>query len=940
MDGQSVALHRGTPTISVIDPRRLPVRSVDWCRTQVFDSPEVRINGSTFDQAGRLVNRWDARLWRDQAPANLTSIHSVSGQVLLSESVDAGWRISLSGESGKPLQVWDSRGTVLQTAYDGLLRPSAVFENGQCVERLSYGGADLSSANQCGQLIRHDDPAGTRLSTEFTLAGGALEQTQHFVGAFDHPDWPEPLAERDALREPGTGATTRWAYNPLGEAIAQTDTLGNVQSFAHMVAGQLKECRLQLKDQPEQALVSRIRYDAQGRIESQAAGNGVVTTARYREEDGRLIQLQALREEGGMLQDLNYAYDPVGNVTRIEDHAQSTRYFANQKIDAVSTFAYDTLYQLIEATGREAAVVNQGPVFPSFQSPADPSQLANYTQTYQYDAGGNLQKLSHVGAQNHSIVMVTANQSNRSLPVVDDIPPTEADIADGFDANGNLRALQPGQTLEWDLRNQLQQVRPVVRESGNDDCERYIYDASGQRMRKIRMTQAKAVVHTDEVRYLPGLEVRSNTATGEVLQVITVQAGRNSVRVLHWQSDKPDGIDNDQYRYALTDHLGSCTLELDQQAQRISQESYYPFGGTSWWAGRSEVDARYKTVRYSGKERDATGLYYYGLRYYAPWLMRWINPDPAGVVDGLNRFRFVRNSPLRFGDREGEAPYDVLGEQEVSVSEKYGLKNVARGLSEFSPSQKSTVLKGMKLAGNLLGRVSVELSKEVPGKGVQKVLENMFGEVSQEHGSYIVNTLKLSLDEQQSYIRSLSGESSWKISLFTGAPHIEGITYNKNSYQPEKVIALSAASIESDHILHVARTLIHESSHATADTVDVFYNRTPQLPQGADSQAVEGWSKSIRAGLRTVASRGLEGVSVNATHYSNIMDHAAGHSITPAMQNLEFIGNPFVRASVLLRNADTYSSFVMGTKLPARIMRKKNAAASSSSFGKKYKEVF
>ncbi|RMN48970.1 putative insecticidal toxin complex, partial [Pseudomonas syringae pv. apii] len=87
---------------------------------------------------------------------------------------------------------------------------------------------------------------------------------------------------------------------------------------------------------------------------------------------------------------------------------------------------------------------------------------------------------------------------------------------------------------------------------------------------------------------------------------------------------------NDQVRYSLGDHLGSSTLELDQQGGLISQESYYPFGGTAWWAARSAVEAKYKTVRYSGKERDASGLYYYGFRYYAPWLQRWINPDPAG----------------------------------------------------------------------------------------------------------------------------------------------------------------------------------------------------------------------------------------------------------------------------------------------------------------------
>ena len=39
-----------------------------------------------------------------------------------------------------------------------------------------------------------------------------------------------------------------------------------------------------------------------------------------------------------------------------------------------------------------------------------------------------------------------------------------------------------------------------------------------------------------------------------------------------------------------------------------------------------------------------------------PWLQRWLNPDPAGDVDGLNLYRMVRNNPVRWVDRDGLAP--------------------------------------------------------------------------------------------------------------------------------------------------------------------------------------------------------------------------------------------------------------------------------------------
>lgn len=718
---RSIALHQHTPALQLVDPRGLPVGSIALCRTSSDIEPQIRTSHASFDMAGRPVSCWDPRLRADRAPANLSVIHSLSGQVLASDSVDAGWQVLLAGEAGQVLEAWDARGVVRRTGYDALLRPIKVFEDEHCVERLLYGGPDSITYNQCGQLIRHDDPAGTRLDDAYGLSGNVIRQTRRFLHSADEPDWPESLTGRDALLEPGDGATTCWQYNPVSEITWQRDAQGNVQCLGYTVAGQLKDSRLQLNGQAEQVLVSAIQYDAQGRVVSETAGNSVISTARYDTEDGRLKELNATRSNGQLLQDLRYDYDPVGNVIHIEDRAQPTVFKGNQRIDSVSTYHYDTLYQLIEATGRESAVVNYGPLFPGFQSPADPTRLANYTQTYRYDAGGNLQQLTHTGAQSHSRTLVTARYSNRSLPVINDHIPDEAEIAAAFDANGNLLALQAGQDLSWDRRNQLQQVRPVVRDDAADDSERYIYDASGQRLRKVRTTQAKAVTHIADVRYLPGLEVRTDSATGETLHVVVAQAGRNNVRVLHWASGKPDALENDQTRYTLNDHLGSGTLELDGQAQRVSHERYYPFGGTSWWAGRNAIEASYKTVRYSGKERDATGLYYYGLRYYAPWLQRWINPDPAGLEDGLNLYGMLRNNPLTFIDAVGgvaEIPkhihYIWLGAAEPLMEHLEGIKNT----SVLNPDYQLTLhlhldlRKGdeTEIASALRGRRNVHIS--------------------------------------------------------------------------------------------------------------------------------------------------------------------------------------------------------------------------------------
>ncbi len=58
--------------------------------------------------------------------------------------------------------------------------------------------------------------------------------------------------------------------------------------------------------------------------------------------------------------------------------------------------------------------------------------------------------------------------------------------------------------------------------------------------------------------------------------------------------------------------------------------------------------------RFSAKRVDPeTGLTYYGRRYYAPALGRWLTPDPAGFTDSLNLYAFVKNNPLLYTDLYG-----------------------------------------------------------------------------------------------------------------------------------------------------------------------------------------------------------------------------------------------------------------------------------------------
>ncbi len=107
----------------------------------------------------------------------------------------------------------------------------------------------------------------------------------------------------------------------------------------------------------------------------------------------------------------------------------------------------------------------------------------------------------------------------------------------------------------------------------------------------------------------------------------------------------------EQWQYHLTDHLKSSVLALDDQGHVLSVEGYQSYGQIGFIMTRDAKQLSLQDYHYSSEMRDqVTGLYYYGARYYAPQFGRWLSPDPAGLVDGLNLYGFVKNNPMSFWD--------------------------------------------------------------------------------------------------------------------------------------------------------------------------------------------------------------------------------------------------------------------------------------------------
>jgi insecticidal toxin complex protein TccC len=712
------SLHRGTPTIQVFDNRGQTVRTQQFHRDDVGQSAALRLTRTTYSPGGFPLATYDPRL---QIPVRSWS-PTLSGSPLQTRSTDAGTDCTLSDTEGRPLWQLDAGGTIRRWHRESPKLPGrllAVSEQSpgdtpRIRERYVYAPvtADSQAYNLCGHILRHYDPAGRQAVLSVGLGGQVLRQQRHLCAdTARQPEW-KAVTETDweMLLAPACAITTI-VVDACGQGVRQTDAAGHVQCQRYNIAGQLVQRTLQRKGNfVLQTLLADVTYTADGNIQQETLGNGVVTRYEYSPQTGRLVSLKTTRSTTGIprvrvLQDLRYTYDPVGNVLSVRNDAEETRFWRNQKVVPENTYVYDSLYQLIQATGRESSdnvTSGDGPgQQPVIQIPGDVvNRSVNYSRHYRYDASGNLVRIRHHGASRWSRELTVSDRSNHALlkqGMWGSITPQTVDAH--FDAAGNQRALQPGQNLVWNESQQLAAVhiasQPGERRNTQPQ-EYYQYDAGGLRVVKETLQQARTVSHRETVVYLPGLEYRrcrQGKDTTESLAVILA----GEVQVLHWDQEHevPSGMTNGSARYSLSGATGMNAMVLDEKGNIISAEEYFPYGGSAWRASSSAVETRYRTHRYSGKERDATGLYYYGYRYYQPWAGRWLSADPAGTVDGLNLYRMVRNNPITLSDPDGLAPVRSTAQKKLILRNRFvsNIRHAGLHFKEFKAIHRVAVEK-------------------------------------------------------------------------------------------------------------------------------------------------------------------------------------------------------------------------------------------------------
>ncbi|MGB0128907.1 MAG: RHS repeat-associated core domain-containing protein, partial [Rhodocyclaceae bacterium] len=407
----------------------------------------------------------------------------------------------------------------------------------------------------------------------------------------------------------------------------------------------------------------------------------------------RLTRLQTLRG-GENLQDLAYVYDPVGNITHIHDDAQQTVYFDNQVVAPHADYAYDALYRLLSAEGREHVGQATQPATSwddAFRArlphPHDGRAMRRYTERYQYDPVGNFLQLSHQAANGNWVRSYTYGETSQIEPEGMSNRLSSTRVGNGsaetyqYDAHGNMTNMPHLAAMAWNYRDQLQHV-----DLGGGGDAYYVYDASGQRARKVVERNGGTLI--EERLYLGGFEIfrRRNAAGAITLERETLHVMDDKQRIAlvdtRTLGDEAD-VPAQSVRYQFGNHLGSASLELDEAGRIVSYEEYYPYGSTSYQAGRSAAEVSLKRYRYSGKERDEeTGFADHGARYYASWLGRWISADPIGIGDGPNLYGYCQANPVMLVDLAGTDSSPAIKDAQVTRTDEVHILNQDERYSE------------------------------------------------------------------------------------------------------------------------------------------------------------------------------------------------------------------------------------------------------------------
>jgi RHS repeat-associated protein len=470
------------------------------------------------------------------------------------------------------------------------------------------------------------------------------------------------------------------------------------------------------------------------------------------DEHGDALDLFAFKINYNQVENnVNYEGKPLYNGNISETYWRT----GSDDIKRKYGYFYDALNRLTEAI---------------YQKPNETVPVTNsYNESLSYDKNGNIISLIRNGEfddANYALeidnltytynpdkrnqLMNLVDSSNNPNGFKDDTNPHE-DYQ--YDDNGNMIVDANKGIAKIDY-NHLN--LPTEIEFANHSRIEYLYNATGQKIKKVVYPQTGSAVETE---YLDGFQYsKVNDTAAVVLDFFPHAEGYVKV--------SGENTDYDySYVYNYLDHLGNVRLSYGKEpngdvVKILEENNYYPFGmkhnnynidKLQYEKYGSELSIEYCTncsykYKYNGKEwQDELGLneYDYGARGYMPDIVRWRQIDPmAEKGRRWSPYVYAFNSPVFFIDPDGMWPDPPIGFN-ASLRVSFGSNglsfkaNASIGVGGGGSNLQGVAFAGVSVyAGNQLGTSSM-------ARGVQfDATAGAYATLGSGSGnSHVVNTL-------------------------------------------------------------------------------------------------------------------------------------------------------------------------------------------------------
>lgn len=367
--------HHNTPASIEVDALGRTVRAVARHREPPpRDDPaalppiEEHVTRSTYDIQGNLLGIRDA-LGR----LAFQYVYDLAKRPLRTESIDAGYKLSVLDAAGNPIESRDAKGALVLHAHDELKRPTHLWAGDAAGERVTLretllydndpaNPGDAAERNLFGKLFQHHDEAGVVTMAEYDFKGNVLRSSRkvlsddfmlsNFKAHVNGTDWNLKAPRVDWANPPANLLDarvyeTRSAFDALGRIKwSEYPECASGEQYrlrpGYNRAGALERMDLEgpLAADGSGALesyVKRIAYNAKGQRTLIVYGNNLMTRYAYDAATFRLARLRTDRldsdpdplsyqpqrapsqDQGSPLQDIAYEYDLVGNVRSMLD---------------------------------------------------------------------------------------------------------------------------------------------------------------------------------------------------------------------------------------------------------------------------------------------------------------------------------------------------------------------------------------------------------------------------------------------------------------------------------------------------------------------------------------------------------------------------------------------------------------------------------------------